>query len=512
MLKRFKKLFPKKKGKKKNVGGPKKGGQSDLDERFANPDVSEYQEEQETLRVDRNLHFGRESGQFSSTYEKSTVTELKIINVKIKYRIEVVTDLITGQVVRADQGSIRPPKFSLTWDSTIKLAQLAIHGAIPINRLSSIFSASQNKIHPSKIERNLVNLAEFLLQPYLALPGQLADSDIISGDDMPSRVLETEKKNPDDPKNSTKKDPTDIDLPEAVAEILGHTHPKKRDPGNQKKINVSLAIGQTNPSDFRSTIIFYRTHRGHFGDLLYHILQDRSPKQGPIVIQSDLSSANMSRLSCFKNKFNITQAGCTAHSRRPFFRYRELEEQGCYFFLRCFALLANVESSAIRSGGDPPTVLRYRKKYSTKIWDLIIKEAKNIVTGRKIYCHGRWPPKSKIHNAAAYILRNIGALTLHLTDPRINPTNNLVERLLRPEKLMLNGSKFRKSETMRVTYDILRTMMQTCRAADVAFNDYCQWVVASKTSVKNNPDHYTPYAYRLFLDQKVETSKKDNAA
>lgn len=71
-----------------------------------------------------------------------------------------------------------------------------------------------------------------------------------------------------------------------------------------------------------------------------------------------------------------------------------------------------------------------------------------------------------------YILKHYDKLTKYLDDPRLEPTNNMRERLLRMEKLIEKRSMFRKRLEGRFVLDIVRTVLQTAVASGVPVQDY----------------------------------------
>jgi hypothetical protein len=82
-------------------------------------------------------------------------------------------------------------------------------------------------------------------------------------------------------------------------------------------------------------------------------------------------------------------------------------------------------------------VLAVRQTESPRAWELIREVATKL--------ESRWSKASKLGAAARYILKHYDKLTAYLDDPRLEPTNNLRERMLRTEKLIENSSMFRKS-------------------------------------------------------------------
>jgi transposase len=108
----------------------------------------------------------------------------------------------------------------------------------------------------------------------------------------------------------------------------------------------------------------------------------------------------------------------------------------------------------------------------------------------------KWSKATKLGVGARYILKHYDKLTAYLDDPRLEPTNNMRERMLRTEKLIENSSMFRRSLEGRFVLDIIRTVLQTAVASKVPVHEYLMSVLrANPDDVSNHPDRFTPLAY-----------------
>jgi hypothetical protein len=93
-------------------------------------------------------------------------------------------------------------------------------------------------------------------------------------------------------------------------------------------------------------------------------------------------------------------------------------------------------------------------------------------------------------------VEQMDALSAYLGDPRLQPTNNLQERMLRTEKLIENSSMFRRSLEGRFVLDIIRTVLQTAVAARVPVNEYLVSVLRTDPDeIAKHPERFTPYAW-----------------
>jgi hypothetical protein len=469
---------------------------------FAMPDEMMFSEpsshrenERHKETVERIVEFGREKG-LISTYDFTKRVDLKIMVTETTHQVETVTDPTTGKSVRASMADIGPEGFQLTWSAIANLVKLHVGFAIPINRMAMLIG--QPEFTSGKICRILQYIASQLLPIYLCLIENLSDAEIISGDDTKTKVLELEN-------------PGEDTLAKAIDEMLGFVQPKKDGTGEKKGLNVSLLVGRSEKKDPRSTIRFFRTHLGTVGDLLSQALEMRSPKAGPLTFQGDLSTSNLPRHDLMK-RIELIIAGCGAHARRPFWRYKEEDGSLCYFMLRGFVMLSQIEERIDNRGRTQETILKLRGRYAKWVWTALLNRCIAATTGevlgRATYrkdCEPQiWPPSTELHTACRYVIKHFEELTRYLGNPHLHYTNNGIERALRIEKCMLSGSKFRKTRNGRAVLDVLRTINATCTAAKVDLTAYICYVFKHLPQLRENPKNFTPYAVALLFERQKQ--------
>ncbi len=336
----------------------------------------------------------------------------------------------------------------------------------------------------------LAYAAELCVPVYECLGGSLAEADVLNGDDTSGRVLEIERH-----MKAAGKMPPAKGLVEKLADLFGRESLIKSGERPQKDLNVSVVIGKTVAEDPRSYVFFFRTHLGRLGNLLTEILKQRSPRNKELTLQMDQSTANYPDAKYYK-LFRIHHAGCGAHGRRPFWRYRDDDQTLCYWMLSAFLILERIEDKLDNIGRTYESVRRYRQRYAKKVWEAMRKRCESVIRGEKVYSH-YWPKSSKLYAACHYIVANYAELTRYLDDPRLSSTNNISERALRWDKIMENSSGFRQSELGRVNIDILRTIVHTCAAAGIDLKSYLLFVFKNRAQLKATPERFTPYAYAL---------------
>jgi hypothetical protein len=417
--------------------------------------------------------------------------DLKIVVTEIQYKVETVTDPETGKSVRASMADEGPENFQMTWGAIANLIKLHVGFAIPINRLVLIIG--QPEFSSSKICRVLHYVAMNLMFVYLYLAEEIADSAILSGDDTTTKVIDVTEEKPDS-------------LAHEIDERLGFVSKRADGTGDKKAINVSLLVGKPE-ADPRSTIRFFRSHVGSVGNLLNRLLEWRSPKAGPVIFQGDLSPANLPSPE-LQERFRLAVAGCGAHARRPFWRFRNDDPSLCFYMLRGFLMLTQIEHRIDAIGRTRANVLKLRGRYALWIWRAMKNRCIAAVTGDApsagTYPNGItpniWPPTTDLNAAAMYVINHFEELTLYLEHPALQYTNNSSERALRIEKCMLSGSKFRKTKNGRAVLDILRTINATCTAARLDITDYLRYVFKHLDELHDHPEKFTPYAVARHLE------------
>jgi Transposase IS66 family len=446
-------------------------------------------------KVERMKEFGKTVG-LHAAHDRPKRVNVQIIVTEIQYKVETVTDPETGKSVRASMVDEGPEGCLYTWGAIANLMKLHVGFAIPIHRLSLIIG--QPEFTPSNIYRALRRTALSLLPIYLYLAEELSDAQILSGDDTVTKVLErTEAAAPDA-------------LSRQIDEELTFAHPYANGKGIKQSLNVSLLIGKPKP-DPRSTIRFFRTHVGSVGNLLNTILTWRKPQSGSVIFQGDLSNTNLPTPE-MRERFKLALAGCGAHARRPFWRYREQDESLCYFMLRGFLLLSRVEKTIDARGRTHERVLKLRGRYGRWIWHALrnrcIAATTGVVPSPGTYPRGIqpnvWPKGSELNAASVYVINHFESLTLYLDHPALEYTNNGSERGVRIEKCMLSSSKFRKTRDGRAVLDVLRTINSTCTAAGIDPEAYLRYVYKHEADVHDHPERFTPYAVARILESKPQ--------
>jgi hypothetical protein len=434
-------------------------------------------------------------------------------------------------VVTASTTEYGPPRYSVTWQALATLAVLVAQFALPFNRLATMLSAAGKRFTAGALSRMLHYVAERLTPIYLELARQLADCEILAGDDTSCRVLEVSGyfKSKDEQASEHKDKPpwaayqtpsaaeeslrlceqmqklrvrlrqegdrqatrTSAETPSLgvlIGRRLVFESPRRNGDGAKESMHTTVISGRTSADDPRSLTIFYRSHLGGCGDLLESILESRDPSLRKVVLQGDLSSTNLITSPELLARFDVKLVGCSAHARRPFALYEHEDRVRCGYMLTLFQGLAIHEQRLDVHGRNRENVLAVRSNESRQTWNDILKLAKKIADV--------WSKATKLGTAARYIIKHFAALTAYLDDPHLEATNNLRERMLRMEKLIEGSSMFRRSLEGRFVLDVVRSVLQTAVAAGVPVHEYLVSVLrTSHEELAKHPDRFTPRAW-----------------
>lgn len=441
----------------------------------------------------------------------------------------IVTKDGKRRVVSASTAAFGPPRFSVTWGALATLAVMVGQFALPFNRLATLFSTPLKRFSAGSLSRMAHYVGTRLLPVYLELCDQIADSAILAGDDTSSRVVEVSSYFARQPSAGERSPPpwapyrtaedaeqsyarvsrvkqellarraegdreakaTSIEEPSLsllVGRELAFESSRRDGQGPKQSLNTTVLTGRSDNDDPRSMIVFYRSHLGSLGNLLEMILRKRKASARELWIQSDLSTTNLVTDPELTSRFDIGMAGCTAHARRPFAQYEDQDPIRVPYMLHLFKGLAMHEDCLDRVGRNHENVLAVRDQDSRRLWEKIKAFAHELAQA--------WTKATPLGAGARYIIKHYDKLTAYLRNPRLDGTNNLRERLLRPEKLIEKSSMFRRTIEGRAVLDILRTILQTAVAAGVPAHEYLVDVMRTDPEeVAEHPERYTPLAW-----------------
>jgi hypothetical protein len=424
------------------------------------------------------------------------------------------------RMLSATTAELGPPRYAVTWGFLTNLAVMVAQYAMPMHRMSNLLSTEDKRFTTSSLSRMLRYVGERFVPIYLQLFDELCDSEVLMGDDTPPRVLEVNRyfaqpnaKGPppwhayrtQEEAAALCNGPLPIGLEAVLAAELGFESMRRTGDGPKRSLNTTVVAGRSDAADPKSLRVFYRTHLGGLGNLLEMLLVKRNPSARSLTIQSDLATVNLVSDPTLLARFDIRQVGCASHARRPFALYEHEDPDMCGFMLHMFKGLFIHEHGLDLHGRNVENVKAIRGTDSRQMWEQI-KWGAELVTQR-------WSAETKLGQGARYIVRHYDKLTAYLDDPRLAPTNNFSERMLRMEKLIEGGSMFRATLGGRFVLDILRSILQTAVAARAPLQEYVMSILRTPAEeIESAPEQFTPRAWARAYLEEVEKSAPDAPA
>lgn len=447
---------------------------------------------QEEAKAD-GLRIAREDevGSLRSEWNEKEVIDIKVVVTRRKVRVETLTNTRTGQQV---SGEIKdaPKGSKYSFGTYLLVALMHVQMCMPYTRIA--IGLGIPKVACYDMVRYL---AAACLPIYLHLWRELAKRSYLMVDDTTTKILEKtptdrrsdegEEEEGGSSENLTPLAPS-ASLMAAISKGLGL--PSLGTTAEGKKAAVTVIHGFDAQNDHGSRITFFLSHRGQAGDLLEILLAKRRKGDPPVALVSDMLAANFPSGGT-RERTRLLSAACAAHARRRFFAARDLDDE-MWFFLRGFMILADIETYAKENERRPKEVLRIRRIHAGRVWRLLRSHAE------RFQAQSGWEPSSAPYKACSYLLKHYEALTRYLDDPNLPWTNNLCERALRREKIMLGASHFRETFEGHAALDVITSLLATCtRVGGVDFKtrDYLIDVMKHREAVALNPEAWTPAAW-----------------
>jgi hypothetical protein len=489
--------------------------------------------DEDQVFVAANLPEGFTEGDVVKTLNETRVRyDFTVAVTRVELDVEkkvVVSEDGKRHVVSASTAQYGPPRYAVTWSALATLAVLVGQFAMPFHRLATMLSTAGKRFTAGGLARMLHYVAVRLVPIYLELAEQIANSEILAGDDTTCRVVEVssyqaepkgnagaqEKQRPpwsgyrtpaeadkslrrcqemekarkqrrqDGDREAKRTADEEPSLGVMIGRKLEFESTRRDGAGPKQAMNVTVVSGRSEPDDPRSLIVFYRSHLGGYADLLESILRRRRPSARDLIVQADLSATNLVTSPELRSRFRLRLIGCSAHARRPFALYEQDDPVNCAWMLHLFKGLAIHEHRLDAHGRNKQNVLAVRQSESRRLWGQILELAKKMTN--------KWSKETKLGVAARYIVNHFAELTAYLDDPRCEPSNNMRERMLRTEKLIQGSSMFRQTLEGRFVLDVVRTVLQTAVAAGVPVHAYLMSVLrADAEEITQHPERFTP--------------------
>ena len=438
---------------------------------------------------------------------------------------ETAKDTNNGRSLSALPSTLGPRGFQVTWRALINITLLTVGFLVPMHRLQQMLG-NVKIFHRSNLARYLGFVSERALPVYFQLAKELSNADILWADATPTRVNEVNKafeakesfiksgvegphepfpwenafekpeennlKEPEvgDPAKPEETDPEkkepEIVIPiwKKISDKFGYAFENKSKKSSKPKTrHQTMVIHGRSDTDLTSShIVFFRSCLGDVGNVLDNILKTRNALKKSLILQCDHSSANLPSAKT-QTKMDLKVAGCLAHARRPFKKHFNQDPERCDDILSLMYHVTRMEERLKETGKNTENTTSLRRSWGAYFLEYVqfrMQEYSRLKT---------WSDQTPLGKAARHFIKHFEKLTIFLTVPGLEATNNMSERLLRPEKLSQASSYFRDTMEGRARFDILRTLHQTCSCAGIPFSYYLlHLLLEPELNVERHPE------------------------
>jgi hypothetical protein len=239
---------------------------------------------------------------------------------------------------------------------------------------------------------------------------------------------------------------------------------------------VAHSAEKTQPS-----VVLYVSGRQHTGENMGELLELRSAEQSPPLQVGDALAANWSHAA------PVITVKCLAHARRQFTDSEEAFPEECRYVREEFATVYHYDSQT--TSMTPEQRLAHHQLYSAPVLDRLQNWIHTQFEQRRV------EPNSALGKALAYLQRHWDGLTQFLRSGNAPLDTNAVERALKRVVLHRKNALFFRTEQGAAVGDLLRSVIETCRAHGVRAAEYVVQVRNNARAVRDNPAQWLPWTY-----------------
>jgi transposase len=234
-------------------------------------------------------------------------------------------------------------------------------------------------------------------------------------------------------------------------------------------------------------VILFETSLGHAGEHLDSILKLRPASLPPPLTMSDALSSNSVIALAVKAAF------CNSHARRNFFDIKSHHPAEIDWVLETYARIWKAEDVVKERNLNPDQRLAYHQEHSLPAMQAIRDWAASKLN------EDAFEEYSALGKAIHYFLRHYEKLTLFCIESGALIDNNRMEEKL---KILIRGRKmahFYKTVNGAGVANVLISLIATAYEADENVYDYLVALQRHKQSVKENPEAWLPWNYKMTL-------------
>ncbi len=234
----------------------------------------------------------------------------------------------------------------------------------------------------------------------------------------------------------------------------------------------------------------YLTGRRHAGENLDAILAHRDTELPTIQWMSDGLAANTPK----QHQERTLDLSCLVHGRRQFVDIEDFFPTECTRVIDAIATVYQHEADCQAQHFSPAQRLAYHQQHSREVMEALKAWMRQQLEARGV------EPNSRLGGAFDYLLKRWASLTRFLTVPGAPLDNNAAERALKMILRYRKNSLFYKNAHGAYVGDVLTSLIETCRLANVNPLDYLRALMENRSAVFQDPGAWLPWNYQDNLD------------
>ena len=340
-------------------------------------------------------------------------------------------------------------KYDATADVAIVLAKYA--AGLPFYRLAQMQKAYGVPLSPLVQWERAEAVANALLPVYLSLRTLAAQAGVLIGDDTGVQILSCYQEN------------------------------EQRAADGQRHGLHTTGIVAHSPDNTQPSIVLYVSGRQHAGANMGELLELRPAEQNPPLQVGDALAANWSHAA------PVITVKSLAHARRQFTDIQAAFPEECRHVREAFASVYHYDSQT--TGMPPEQRLAHHQLHSAPV----LERLQNWIPAQ--FAPRRVEPNSALGKALAYLQRHWEGLTQFLRLGNAPLDTNAVEWALKRVVLHRKNALFFRTEQGSAVGDLLRSVLETCRANGIRAADYLVQVMKNTRAVRDHPAQWLPWTY-----------------
>jgi hypothetical protein len=251
----------------------------------------------------------------------------------------------------------------------------------------------------------------------------------------------------------------------------------------KKKANTTAIVSRIG----EKTIVLYLTSAEQAGSKVETLLEKRDEElEAPIYMCDGLAANDPG------SGHTVIRVNCLDHARRQFFDLITVYPRDCAYILAEIAKIYKTDDETKTAKMSEQQRLEHHQKYSRPVMDALGKWFTEHLNEEKV------EENDALGTAINYSLKRWTEINEFHHIPGVPLSNAECERAIKSIIRHRKNSLAYKTENGAKVGDVNQSLIATCEYAGVNPFKYLEWIQMKKSLAKENPQDFTPWAYKSF--------------